>query len=388
MSEQETLGAGHRRQTLLQLLALLGSALGPSGGSPAWAAGEGPPGAGRSGPAKALAGVPTHALTHASASASSAGPAAPGSAAYRVRFLAFDFRNGGITAVYRAFAEACAALRWSLQVFNGEGSEALVRQQFAQALQDPSLAAVVLGGFDESLIQAQWRESQGVRPVLVGWHASSRPGPGAVLLTNVSSDPLQVAELAAQVVFDTAGPQVGVVLFNDSRFEIANAKTRRLTQVLQQHPRCQVLRTVDMPISEAHRRMPQAIVGLHETFGRQWTHLVAINDVYLDSMQFPLASVHRLDVVGIAAGDGSPSALSRIRGGRSAQYATIAEPLGPQGWQLANALWRHSRGLAAVDQQPVPVVVTTEYLQALARRPAGEVEAYKRQLRQAWGLGT
>ena len=203
MSDQDTQGAGERRQTLLRLLALLGAALGPIGGPPAWAAGEPAPDAGRSGSARALA--------SSSTSASSAGSAAPGSAAYRVRFLAFDFRNGGITAVYRAFAEACAALRWSLQVFNGEGSEALVRQQFAQALQDPSLAAVVLGGFDESLIQVQWRESQGVRPVLVGWHASSRPGPGAVLLTNVSSDPLQVAELAAQAVFDTAGPQVGVV---------------------------------------------------------------------------------------------------------------------------------------------------------------------------------
>lgn len=324
-----------------------------------------------------------------SAACATAAASAPGTAAppYRVLFLAFDFRNGGITAVYRAFSEACAELRWTLRVINCEGSDEEVRQQFAHALLDPALQAVVLGGFDEALVQALWRAHKGPRPALVGWHASSLPGPSATLLSNVSTDPLQVAELAIQAVFRTAGEQVGVVLFNDSRFEIANTKTRHMAQLLQQHPTARLLRIVDLPIAEASRRMPQALVALNRAFGRRWTHLVAINDVYLDSMHFPMASVGRLDVVGIAAGDGSPSALSRIRGGRSVQYATIAEPLGPQGWQLADVLWRHARGQGPSEQQPAPVMITTDYLRDQARRSAAELEAYKAQYRAVWGQG-
>lgn len=337
--------------------------------------------------AACLATGPAWAAAPAAPAASPMRAQVPEPSPYRVLFLAFDFRNGGITAVYRAFSEACWEMKWTLRVINCEGSADEVRAQLDHALLDSSLDALVLGGFDETLAQDAWRARKGGRPALVGWHASGRPGPGQFLLSNVSTDPLQVAELAAQAVFDTARGQAGVVLFNDSHFEIANAKTRHMAQVLQQHPRCQVLRIVDLPIAEAARRVPQTLVALNQEFGRRWTHLIAINDVYLDSMHFPLASVGRLDVVGIAAGDGSPSAVSRIRNGRSAQYATIAEPIGPQGWLLADVLWRHRRGLKPNDQQPAPVVITTDYLRALGRRSVAETEAYKMQYRKAWGLG-
>jgi hypothetical protein len=54
---------------------------------------------------------------------------------YQVLYLAQDLRNGGIAGSYRAFATAAALLGWQLQVIDGKGSSALLRQALASAIE-------------------------------------------------------------------------------------------------------------------------------------------------------------------------------------------------------------------------------------------------------------
>ncbi|MEO6281554.1 substrate-binding domain-containing protein [Roseateles sp.] len=301
----------------------------------------------------------------------------------RVLFLVQDYRNGGITKVYRSFEEACRELGWQLHVANGEGDRAKLVQLFEQALR-ARVDGVVLGGFDEGDFAEALARHSGSAPVLVGWHAASRPGPTATLFANVSSDPLAVADMAAALVLQTAPRRAGVVIFNDSRFEIANVKTQRMREALLRSGRCDILAVEDLPISQASRDVPAALARLQQRFGPRWTHLLAINDAYMDSMHFPLQDLGRGDIVGIAAGDGSRTALSRIRSGRSQQVATIAEPAGMQGWQLADELHRAFQGLPHSGRVAQPVAVTTDYLRNLGGGEIDDALPFRAEYRQQW----
>lgn len=300
-----------------------------------------------------------------------------------VVFLAQDFRNGGITAVYRGFEQACKELGWTLSIVNGAGDRATTRRLFDEALLGGA-DAIVLGGFDEADIADRIAPSPRPAPVLVGWHASSRTGLASRLFANVSTDPAVVADMAAAFVTQSRGAPAGIVIFNDSRFDIANVKALRMRDALSRCGRCELLAIEDMPISSASREMPAALERLHQRFGARWTHVLAINDVYLDSMHFPLLALGRRDIVGIAAGDGSRTALSRIRSGRSQQRATIAEPTGLQGWQLADELRRAFAKLPPSGRIALPIAVTTATLRQIGRQEVDDALPYRAEYRQQW----
>ncbi|HEY8880622.1 MAG TPA: substrate-binding domain-containing protein [Roseateles sp.] len=304
----------------------------------------------------------------------------------RVVFLAQDFRNGGITAVYRGFEQACQELGWTLRVVNGKGDKATIRKLFDEALA-AGVDGVVLGGFDESDIADRLAASPRPLPALVGWHASSRLGATPYLFANVSTDPNAVADMAATLVVPPSGAQAGVVIFNDGRFDIANAKTLRMREALARCARCELLAVEDLPISNAAKAMPAALEKLQQRFGKRWTHVLAINDVYMDSMHFPLQALGRGDIVGIAAGDGSRTALSRIRYGRSQQLATIAEPTGLQGWQLADELRRAFAKQPPSGRVARPIAVTTELLRQLGQLEVDDLLPYRAEYRQQWSAG-
>ena len=309
---------------------------------------------------------------------------APAPAPRRVSFLAQDFRNGGITTVYRAFEEACKTLGWALNVLNGDGSRALIAQQFEAALKQ-GVDGIVLGGFDQADIAEPLDRAGPVATALVGWHAAARSGPSGRLFSNIATDPAVVAEMAVALVPQSmANGRAGVVIFNDSRFEIANAKTQRMREALTRYGRCELLAVEDLPISSASRAMAGALTSLQERFGDRWTHVLAINDAYMDSISFPLRALGRRDIVGIAAGDGSRSALGRIRSGLSQQLATIAEPTGQQGWQLADELRRAFLGQPASGRAWPPITVTTAYLRELGNREIDDASPYRADYRRQW----
>jgi ribose transport system substrate-binding protein len=307
-------------------------------------------------------------------------PAATPARPRRVVFLAQDFRNGGITAVYRGFEQASQEIGWALRIVNGKGDRARIEQQFVSSMR-LGVDGIVLGGFDEADIADRLQATASrPLPVLVGWHAAARHDAASRLFANVTTDPMVVADMAAALVT----PPAGVVIFNDSRFDIANTKTLRMREALSHCARCELLAVEDLPISSAARAMPAALERLQQRFGARWTHVLAINDVYLDSMHFPLQALGRRDIIGIAAGDGSRTALSRIRSGRSQQLATIAEPTGLQGWQLADELRRAFAGLPPSGRVARPIAVTTELLRQLGPMEIDDLLPYRAEYRQQW----
>ena len=113
----------------------------------------------------------------------------------------------------------------------------------------------------------------------MGWHVSPFPGavPDSPILLNVATDSIDVARTAASYAIAESNGRAKVVIFTDSRFAIAEI-------VLNGKP-----------------------------------------------AQGP--------PMNISAGDGSPSALLRIKYG-SYQQATVPEPLVLHGWQLVDELNR------------------------------------------------
>jgi ribose transport system substrate-binding protein len=101
---------------------------------------------------------------------------------------------------------------------------------------------VILGGIAASDLSVK-----SVRPnrPAYRWLAGMPRPPGAQdgLFFNVTTDPQEVARLAANYVIQQSQGKAGVVIFNDERFDIANAKTRFMQQTLAQCKSCWVWRT-------------------------------------------------------------------------------------------------------------------------------------------------
>jgi ribose transport system substrate-binding protein len=302
----------------------------------------------------------------------------------KITYISQDFKNGGISANYRSFSSAARELGWELTVVNGNSDTQTIRTAFEQAIhirQD----AIVLGGFqiDESLADVAERARQ-AKIVLVGWHAAAEPGPARDLFVNVATESSDVARMAADYVIQSTGGDIGVIIFNDNRFDVANAKTNGMKEVIQQCKRCRLLAVENIFISNAVRDVPDAVRRLNKTWGRAWTHTLAINDVYFDAMNVPLATIGREDIRNVAAGDGSNNALGRIKSGLSQQIATVAEPTGLQGWQLADELNRAFAGSPASGYVSKPILVTTQFLAHVGNAGIDEEIPYKQAYTAIW----
>lgn len=277
----------------------------------------------------------------------------------RVIFLASDFRNGGVVGVYRSFERAAKLLGWQVRALDGRGDAEELRRLTDQALESKP-DGVVLGGFGlEVLGEPPALLRQNDIPV-VGWHASDHPGPTEWLFSNITTDPLVVADLAAGLVI--GDEPIGVVIFNDSQFAIATAKALRMAERVAACPHCRVLSIEDLAISRASAEVGPRVEQLQQRFGAAWTHTLAINDVYFDHMHLPLTRLGRKDIRLVSAGDGSSKALGRIYSGISQQIATVAEPLGAHGWQLVDELNRAFAGEPPSGFVGQPLLITTEVL--------------------------
>ena len=305
---------------------------------------------------------------------------------YQVLYLAQDLRNGGIAGSYRAFATAAALLGWQLQVIDGKGSSALLRQALASAIAQRRVQGVILGGIAASDLSVEIGAAKQAGIPLVGWHATATPGAQDGLFFNVTTDPQEVARLAANYVIQQSQGKAGVVIFNDERFDIANAKTRFMQQTLAQCKSCKLLSVENIPINHAAERMDTVVRQLDQRYGAQWTHTLAINDVYFDEMNYPLLHVRRTDIRNVSAGDGSSKAITRIRAGLSQQSATVAEPLAAQGWQMADELNRAFAHASPSGYASKPILLTHDTLQQLGEQEVDATLPYQQAYRAIWRL--
>ncbi len=258
-------------------------------------------------------------------------------------YFADDLRNGGILTVGEAVRQAANAIGWNAIFLDAQGTEKGRTTSFERILEiRPD--GVIIGGADAfaNLHNLNLLQHEGIK--IVGWHVNQKPGPvvGTPIITNITTDNLQVAEIAAYYATLQSSAKVGAVIFTDSRYKIAMDKANTMKKVMELCTHCEVLSFEDVSLSKADKLVPGVVDRLLKAYGKRWTHSLAINDLYFDYMA-PIFATKGLSFVerisNISAGDGSPSAFQRIRVG-SYQNATVAEPLRLHGWQLVDELNR------------------------------------------------
>lgn len=259
-----------------------------------------------------------------------------------VAIVSEDLRNGGILGVAKGINEAIKVMGWKVRVYDAGGTPA-GRAKALAAAQALKPDGVILVGVDADDVAAhlQTLASRGVP--MVGWHVGSVAGPmvGSPIAMNVSTNPLDVARIAAMAAVVQSKGQAGVVVFTDSNFVIATAKANAMADIIRACQACALLEVKDVAISSSAELMPAATQELLSRYGKRWTHALAINDIYFDYAAPELTKAgHRSDGISLmSAGDGSATAFLRIQAG-TFQTGTVAEPVNLHGWQLVDELNR------------------------------------------------
>jgi ribose transport system substrate-binding protein len=267
----------------------------------------------------------------------------PASAGRTVVYVSTDQRNGGALGVGQGVEEAAKLVGWDFRLIDGQGSVSARSAGLSQAIAlKPD--AIVLGAIDATEQAAAVEEAAKEGIVVVGWHSFAKPGPSEKLpvFTNITTDPLEVARAAASYAIADSDGKAKAVIFTDSVYEIAIAKSDAMAEVIKGCSTCEVLSVEDTPLAEASARMPQLTTSLLQRFGDQWTYALSINDLTFDFMAPSLASAG-IAADGtphsVSAGDGSEVAFQRIRGNQY-QVGTVAEPLRLHGWQIVDEINR------------------------------------------------
>jgi ribose transport system substrate-binding protein len=254
-------------------------------------------------------------------------------------YVSADQRNGGARGVGEGVKEAAEQVGWTVRVIDGQGTVSGRSSALNQAIASKP-DAIVLGAIDatEQASVAEEAAKQGI--VLIGWHsyATSGPHPKLPIFTNITTDPMQVAKAAASYAVADSDGKAGVVIFTDSVYEIAVAKSNAMADVIKACGTCKLLEVIDTPLSDVATRMPQLTTSLLQRYGKNMTYALSINDLTFDFMAPSLASAGipgNGNPRNISAGDGSEVAFQRIRQGEY-QVGTVAEPLRLHGWQIVD----------------------------------------------------
>jgi ribose transport system substrate-binding protein len=256
-----------------------------------------------------------------------------------VVYVSTDQRNGGARGAGEGVKEAAAKIGWTFKLIDGQGSVSGRSSGLNQAIASKP-DVIVLGGIDATEQAAVIEEAGKQGIVLIGWHSYAKSGPHDKLpiFTNITTDPLEVARSAASFPCAETGGKAGAIIFTDSTYEIAIAKSNAMAAVIKACGDSKVLEIVDTPLADASNRMPPLTTALLQKYGKAWTHALSINDLTFDFMAPALAAAGIKgdgQPLAISAGDGSEVAFQRIRQGEY-QAGTVAEPLRLQGWQIVD----------------------------------------------------
>jgi len=254
-----------------------------------------------------------------------------------IAYVSADQRNGGARGVGEGVKEAAEKIGWTVRIVDGQGTVSGRSSALNQAIASKP-DAIVLGTVDANEQASAIEEAAKQGIVVLGWHSYATPGPHPKLpiFTNITTDPLEVAKAAASYVVADSDGKAGAVIFTDSVYEIAIAKSNAMADVMKACSTCKLLEVIDTPLSDVATRMPQLTTSLLQRYGKNMTYALSINDLTFDFMAPSLASA---GIPGngyprnVSAGDGSEVAFQRIRQGEY-QVGTVAEPLRLHGWQI------------------------------------------------------
>ncbi|MDQ0597455.1 ribose transport system substrate-binding protein [Streptomyces canus] len=315
------------------------------------------------------------------------GPASgpPAASGRTIVYVAQTMTNPGVAGVAEGVRAAAQVIGWNVRVIDGGGTPAGIQAAMSEAVTlKPS--GIVIGGFDPNSTSQQVSRANAARIPLVGWHAVASPGPSRRprLFTNVTTNVEEVARVSAQWVISHSNGHAGVVVFTDASIPFAKNKSELIRKELVTCSGVKLLAYENIPIPDASSRTPREISSLLSRFQNEWTHSVAINDLYFADAAPAFRGAGKKGSgppFNIGAGDGDPSAFQRIN---SEQYqaATVPEPLSLQGWQIVDEFNRAFSGHPASGYvAPVHITTADNSDGATTWDPAGYRDAY----RKIWG---
>lgn len=306
-------------------------------------------------------------------------------------YVAADLRNGGVLGVSKGVEEAGAAIGWTVRVIDGQGTVSGRSGALQQAIAlKPD--GIVLGSVDAKEQAELIRQASGAGIKIVGWHsaAAAGPAPDQNLFTNITTDPLEISRAAASFVVADSDGKANVVIFTDSVYEIAIAKSDAMAAVIKACTGCTILSVEDTPLAEASTRIPPLTNALMQRFGADWTYSLTINDLPFDFMAPALQSAGAAPdgfPRNVSAGDGSEAAFQRIQQNYY-QFGTVAEPLSMHGWQAVDEM---NRALSA--EAPSGFVVPVHlFLPQNATQDGGDtftfdpMNGYRDAYKKIWGV--
>jgi ribose transport system substrate-binding protein len=307
-----------------------------------------------------------------------------------VIYVSSDQRNGGAQGVGEGVGEAAKAIGWDFKLLDGKGTVQGHGDALGQAIvQKPS--AIVLGGFDATEQADLVEQANKAGITVVGWHAAGTPGPQSnpTMFTNVTTPAQDTSEAAAYLAIANSNGRAGVVIFTDSAYAIAVAKSDAMANIIKQCKTCTLLETRVQSLATVTKDMPTVTANLLQKYGKKWTYSLGINDLYFDGMVPALTSANIRpsgQLFNISAGDGSESAYQRVRT-KQYQYATIPEPINLQGWQLVDEINRAIAGEKESGYKiPVHIVVPTNVNFDGGKKNLFDPEnGYRDQYKKVWG---
>lgn len=258
-------------------------------------------------------------------------------------FVASDLRNGGVNAVAKGVSEAVAHTNWNLSFLDGLGSEvrqgAIIRKAVGFK---PD--GIVLCGIDAERHAEVLHVAKTLGIKVVGWHVieQAKADQALGLFTNITTNPLEVAEVASLLAVANSDGKAKVAIFTDPNYSIARLKSNTMIKNIEQCEGCEIIDIREIPLDETAQKMPVVVSELLDKYPGEITHFLAINDLYFDFGTPSLESAKEKRVripASISAGDGSKAAYKRISHGVY-QLATVPEPLHLQGWQVVDELNR------------------------------------------------
>ena len=195
-----------------------------------------------------------------------------------------DGRNGGAQGAADGAAEAAKALGWEVRQLDGQGSVPGRATALQQAIAMKP-AGILNAGIDSKEQAPLFEQAAAAGIKVVGWHAGPQAGPDKDIpsvFTNVTTDPEEVADSAGYeaVLKASEGADCGVILFTDSIYAIATAKTNFSKAAVEGYSKCKVLEVADTPIGDLSNRMGQLTTSLLSKYGKKWTFSIAVNDLY------------------------------------------------------------------------------------------------------------
>lgn len=301
-----------------------------------------------------------------------------------IAFVAGDLSNGGHNSTSKAVTEAATVIGWKVSVYDGKGNAQGNSDAMNQAI-TAKPAAIILGGLDPTEQAPAIKQATEAGIPVIGWHAGVLTGPGNGMVTNVSTDPLKVSQLAAAYAVADSNGTAGVAIFTDGQYELAVTKARALEAYVKACTGCSVLTFEDSPIATADQRMPGLVSNLLQQNGDKLSYLLAINGNYFGGAARALEDAGKPKdgpPKSVAAGDGDAAELQRIRTSNY-QAATVAEPITLQGWQLVDEVNRKLAGEAPSGFVAAPGLITKENV------PSGDVfdpsSGFRDVYKQVWG---